>query len=83
MVKKFCVVCGCENFSRSKLYCSLKCKNQDYYRKNKDKLLDIHKDWIKNNSEKNKETSKKWRKENYEKALEYSRKWRERNKKNG
>ena len=83
MVKKFCVVCGSENFSRSKLYCCVKCKNQDYYRKNKDKLLDIHKDWIKNNSEKNKETSKKWRKENREKALEYSRKWRERNKKNG
>ena len=70
MEKKYCIVCGCENFSRSKLYCSLKCKNQAYYQENKERLLPNHKEWIKNNSEKNKEASRKWQKKNHEHFLE-------------
>ena len=42
MEKKYCVVCGSENFSRSKLYCSVKCKNQAYYKQNRDELLESH-----------------------------------------
>ena len=61
MEKKYCVVCGSENFSRSKLYCSLKCKNQDYYRKNKEELLEKHNEWNKENYDKVRKQSKQWK----------------------
>jgi len=78
-MKKYCVVCGSENFSRSKLYCSLKCKHQDYYRKNKKELLERHNEWNKENYEKVKEQSKQWKEDNRELYLKYLKEWREKN----
>lgn len=79
MEKKYCVVCGSENFSRSKLYCSLKCKNQDYYRKNKEELLEKHNEWNKENYDKVRKQSKQWKEDNRESYLKYLKEWREKN----
>ena len=76
MEKKYCVVCGSENFSRSKLYCSVKCKNQAYYKQNRDELLESHKDWMKKNAEKARETTRKWRTEAKKEDPQYYKRWR-------
>lgn len=71
MEKKYCVVCGNENLSRSKLYCCVKCKNQAYYKENRDELMVKHRNWIRNNPEKNRETAKAWREKNPIRDKEY------------
>ncbi len=79
MEKKYCVVCGSENFSRSKLYCSLKCKNRDYYRQNQKELLERHNEWNKENYDKVRKQSKEWKENNREAYLKYLEDWREKN----
>lgn len=34
-VKRYCIVCGTENFSRSKKFCCEKCRQKYYYNQNK------------------------------------------------
>lgn len=63
-IKKYCIVCGCENFSRSKRFCSKKCADkfwfQEYYKNNKEEVLEKNKKWQKDNPEKAKASYKKW-----------------------
>jgi len=75
MEKKFCVVCGSENFSRSKLYCSTKCANKDYYQKNKAQINENHKKWNKENRDKTNKYFENWKTNNREKHLKYQREW--------
>lgn len=51
MKTKYCVNCGEENNTRSKMFCSQKCYNEYYYQKNQEDLLKKHKDWAKLNKE--------------------------------
>ena len=69
-MKKFCIVCGTENFSRSKNFCCEKCHQQYYYQKNKEKLLEKHNEYYQDNKEKYKEYMSKWRKNNRERYNE-------------
>ena len=78
-MKKYCVVCGSENFSRSKMYCSLKCKNQDYYRQNQKELLERHNEWNNENYDKVRAQSKQWKIDNRESYLKYLEDWRGKN----
>lgn len=62
--KKYCIVCGCENFSRSKMFCSKKCGDrywfQQYYKKHKEEVIEKNKKWQKDNPEKANASTKKW-----------------------
>lgn len=78
-MKKFCIVCGTENFSRSKNFCCEKCHQQYYYQKNKEKLLEKHNEYYQDNKEKMQENSKEWKENNKEKYKEYMSKWRKNN----
>lgn len=75
MDKKYCIVCGCENFSRSKNFCSRKCYNayyfNGYYNKNKKQILEKNNKWNKDNSKKAKENYKKWKEKNEQYFQEY------------
>lgn len=86
-VKKYCIVCGCENFSRSKMFCSTKCKQHYYYQKNKEELTEYKKEYYLNNKEEYKDRSTEWFKNNRSKWNNYVRKYnqkkREENKENG
>ena len=75
MEKKFCIVCGSENFSRSKLYCSTKCKNHDYFQKNKAEINEYRKEWGKNNRDKTSKYFSNWVDKNREEYNEYQKKW--------
>lgn len=75
MEKKFCIVCGSENFSRSKLYCSKKCKNHDYFQKNKAEINEYRKEWAKNNRDKTNKYFSNWVDKNREEYNEYQKKW--------
>lgn len=76
MVKKICIVCGSENFSRSKLYCCLECKNKDYYQKHKQQINENHKKWGKENRDKTNKYFKNWVNENREEYNKFQREWR-------
>jgi len=58
-------------------YCK-KCESQykkEYYKKNKDKLLEKYKKYYEENKEARAELGKRWREKNKEKCNEYSKKW--------
>lgn len=78
-MRKFCIVCGNENFSRSKNFCCEKCHQQYYYQQNKEELLEKHKDYNDKNKEKIKESGKKWRDNNKDKLKFNSDEWRKNN----
>lgn len=80
MEKKFCIVCGTENFSRSKLYCSRKCKNHDYFQKNKSEINEYRKKWAKENREKATKYAQNWVSNNREKYIEYQKEYYRKNK---
>lgn len=42
-IKKYCIVCGSENFSRSKKFCCEKCKQKYYYEQNKQQRTEYKK----------------------------------------
>jgi len=79
--KKFCIVCGSENFSRSKLYCSRKCKNHDYFQKNKAEINEYRKKWAKENRDTVNKHVRKYVENNREKYNEYHRDWYKKRKK--
>ncbi len=86
MEQKICIVCGKENYSRSKRFCSEKCHQEWYYNQNKEKILERHRKWNKDNHESYKKYHKeyhvKYYQENKERILEhskeYGRKYRQR-----
>jgi hypothetical protein len=76
------------DFYRTKSICkkcySIKTKkyfydHQDYYEKNKDKILKRNQEWRKNNPEKSRGCVHRWQRNNPEKLKEYIRKWQKNN----
>lgn len=78
-MKKYCIVCGTENFSRSKNFCCEKCHQKYYYQKNKEELQKKHIEYYNQNKETMIENSIKWQKNNPEKYKNKMAKWREDN----
>ena len=78
-MKKFCIVCGSENFSRSKNFCCEKCHQQYYYQKNREKLLEKHNKHYSENKEQYISNNYKRYLENKEKTREYLAKWQNEN----
>lgn len=62
---KYCIVCGSENFSRSKRFCCRKCADkywfEQYYNNHKEEVLNKNKQWAKNNPERAREILLKYR----------------------
>lgn len=55
-------------------------QRKEYYKNNKDILLQHSKDWYKNNKERKLETTKKWKENNKEKWTKYNKEYAEENK---
>lgn len=80
MERKFCVVCGTENFSRSKLYCSKRCKNHDYFQKNKERINEYRKEWAKENRDTVNKHVRKYVENHREQYNEYQREYQRKKK---
>ena len=64
-MERYCIVCGSENFSRSKRFCCKKCADkywfQKYYEIHKEEILEKNKKWAKKFPEKTREYMMKHR----------------------
>lgn len=74
-IKKYCIVCGTENFSRSK-FCCKKCEQKYYYEQNKEQRKQYKKEYYENHKEEYAERAKKWVNDNKEKWNEYQKSYR-------
>lgn len=80
-MQKFCIVCGLENFSRSKNFCCEKCHQKYYYQKNKEQLLKKHNKHYSENKKQYNNNNKKWRTQNKEQYNKLINDWRDKNRK--
>lgn len=78
--KKYCIVCGNENFSRSKKFCCDKCRQQYYYQTNRDRLKEYKQKDYQKNKEEYLERRKKYYLDNSERSKEYSKNYYLKNK---
>lgn len=72
-MKKYCVECGSENFSRSKKFCCEKCRQKYYYKHNKARLLEKHNEYYQENRETMINNAISWQNDNREKYREIAR----------
>lgn len=75
--KKYCIVCGSENFSRSKKFCCDKCRQQYHYQQSKEKITQYKKDYYKTHKEECDNRHNNWIDENRQQWNEYNKKRRE------
>jgi len=73
-IKKYCIVCGNENFSRSKKFCCNKCQQAYYYQQNIDRLKEYKSNYYQEHKEEILERTDKWIKNNPDKHRAYNRK---------
>lgn len=81
--KKYCIVCGSENFSRSKKFCCDKCRQQYHYQQNKEKRAQYKKEYYKAHKEECNKRTSNWVSQNRQQWNEYNKKRREEKKDNG
>ncbi len=58
-MNKTCKICGKDLTGKQRIFCSMKCRQRDYYDKNKDDYTERSKKWAKKNPKKRKEASRK------------------------
>ena len=75
--KRYCIVCGNENFSARSKFCCEKCRQQYYYQQNKEKRTQYKKDYYKNNKQECDNRHNNWISQNRQQWNEYNQKRRE------
>lgn len=70
-IEKYCIMCGSINNTRSKNFCSEKCKQHHYYLDNLEKRKEYKVEHYKSNKNQYKENRDKWYENNREKWNNY------------
>lgn len=79
-IKKYCIVCGTENFSRSPKFCCDKCRQHYYYQKNKKNISEYKKEYYTENKDSYQRRQQEHKEERKLYMREYMKKYRKENK---
>jgi hypothetical protein len=82
-LKRYCIVCGNENFSPRSKFCCKKCEQKYYYEQNKQKRKEYKKEYFQEHKEEYAERKRKWINEHREEWNEYNKNRRKGEKENG